>query len=265
MSKDKTVAGMPKDKRQEIMWGRGNFDPNFFGPNLIAEALHQVLHTADLKHMRNFTALANAFAQVYTTSWQRGIRGTSSISNKDFPKQQYSLEKSCSVGSYNEKFGLTSRDVSSDIVPLDEWLSPKEWDERQRQRRADSDCLYGPGLPLQQVAILRARQVLLTHNKHLVIFNVNLYPSGGLWPNVLTPVKFSLGQAELYKVYDLRKESIKRFCEEEGSRAGVAVLKGLTLHLQSSNYQVLQELQNNQKAQSVAEGLLSRIRHPDFV
>lgn len=255
MSTDDAVAGMPNQiNPKDILWGRQGLGANYFGEELIAEAVWEVFEVAELSKLRNFVAFPNAFIGHAFSTYTKPT--------DDYPELRLKLgltdrdtHRVMGVGTFGTRYGLAKRD--GEPVP-ERWVFAEEWDvitcACDQRRKTDPDHL-----PSEQVTHMNNFRVFLTQSKKLIVFACD-WSTRDPQPKHYMPFAFTVDSIELLRVFDLTKEGVGDFCSEFDANAGLALLCGFNLQLQSTNYQVRQELEENEKAEAMAKALLARIK-----
>lgn len=257
MSTDNTAAGMPKTiDPKEVLWGRQGLGPGYFGPELIAEALWEVLNTTELLRLRNFAPFLNAFVRHSPSDCRVNSIGLAEINSK-FQEQHGGLEWLLGVGSFGTSYGLVSRQWVSGTRWTPHWVTKEEWDQvtqaSDETRKSQQDYL-----PPEQVERMINERVFLSRKSKLVVMRC-VYKASGLNPEGYLPYAYLVEYIDVHDGFDLTQEGVLAFCQKFGARAGAALLEGLSLQLQSTNYQVRQELKANEAAEAMAKRLLTRI------
>lgn len=264
MSTDKAAAGMPnRIIPKEVLWGRQGLGPDYYGPDLIAEALREVFNTAELDRLRNFTSFHGAFMDhAFRTGWRvsESTRYYPCDEIKLHPEvTEFDLKEVIGVGIFGTRYGLAEREDKSVRPSPHRWVSSEEWDlityACDERRKSE------PGhMPSEQVTHMSNHRVFLSRSRKLIVFTCH-WRADRLLPESYLPTSFTADQIESWPdIFDITPQGLHRFCESLGASAGSALLNGFTLQLQSSNYQVRQELEKNEKAEAMAKTLLSRIK-----
>jgi hypothetical protein len=247
----------PKD----VLWGRQGLGPDYYGPDLIAEALWEVVKAAELNKLRNFVPFLGAFMEQFLrTDWR--VSGNS----RSYPCEkielsskvsEYDLEYVSGVGIFGTRYGVARRDDMSEMPSPHRWLWEQEWalitHACDNRRKSEPDHL-----PSEQIVSMNNLRVFMSRSRKLIVFACN-WRTETPRPDCYLPSTFNVDLIELRHAFDLTKEGIQEFCQEYGANAGLAVLYGFSLQLQSSNYRVRKELEENEKAEVMAKELLARI------
>lgn len=267
MSTDTSLAGMPTETRKEILWDRNGLPAEFYGPELIAEALFEALKTMDCSTMKGFVPFNQALRKHRFGLDNTIVEGAADVIS---PPRWFNpsgvnlnlldLERVWGVGTFDTKYGVIGRCETS-IPSGDEtecWLAKSEWDDDTRQN--DISRVSKPDqMPSWRISHMRAKRVFLSQSGRIVVVDIEC-EAVKLAPQAYRPKHFRVGKIIFDSRYGANhKESILRFLTDHGLKAGVAVMSGLKLALQSSNYCIREALEPNEKAEKMLDGLLAQV------
>jgi hypothetical protein len=266
MSTDAAVAEMSEIEKKEILWGREGFGPEYFGDQLVGEALEEVVSAIDFSKLRGFMPFARAFSYGHLHPELRIEEGSHPCMDPEMwmnEDQRMSLTSSdlarvWGLGCFEVKYGLISRDCKSQIPLVAEWVSEKQW--QQIEENNDAWRKKDPQkMPEYQVAHVKYLLPMLTATRKLFILKVTLVALK-LQPKIYNPCYFRPTALDLRCCESIKaKNDAEAICLVAGATAGAAVLYGLFMMLRSSNYQVHQELEQNERAYALADRLTHRI------
>jgi len=266
MSPDETLAGMPMEIRKEILWGRTGLTAGFFGPELIAEALCEVLRKMDLSTMEGFVRFDEAFRSHpfgldnIVVEVAAGCLSLPHWSNPDGANLSLlGLGHVWGIGTFGAAYGLVCRSAT-EMPPTGEvgqWLPKPAWDEATRH--IDSSRLEESGkMPMWQISHMRTKRVFLTQGGQMFVVEVE-WEAVELAPKVYKPNRFQATKVTFRSSYGTwdQKDSLE-FVTSHGLKAGMAVLSGLQLALQSSNHRLRETLKTNERAEAILVRLLAQ-------
>jgi len=261
MSPDETLAGMPMYKRQEILWGRGGLSAGFFGHKLIAEALCEVSWKMNLSTMDGFVHFDKAFMShpfgldnivVEVAADCLSPPHWSNPGGADL--SLLGLEHVWGIGTFGAEYGLVRRSAT-EMPPVGEvgrWFPKPAWDGSFRHKGRKEMSVW-------QISHMRTRRVFLTRHGMMFIVEVE-WEANKLDPEVYKPKRFRATKVTFQSSYDIcsRKDTLE-FVTSHGLKAGMAVLSGLQLALQSSNHRLRETLKTNEKAEAILVRLLAQV------
>ncbi len=261
MSTDNATVGIPNHiDPKKVLWGRQGLGPDFFGPTVIAEAIWQVFKTAELQYLHNFVPFLGAIVeQTFEKSWRV------SSTTRSYPCNniklnplitEYDLENVCGVGMFGTMYGLVPRSDSTQLII--EYVAEQEW-KRETLLCDDRRKSEPEHMPDDQILGMRNERIFLTRSRKLAVFYCDWYTETPR-PDDYYPSSYTINEMELRSVFELTPEGILDFCNWYGAEAGLALLQGFDLQLQSTNYRVREKLKENEKAEAMAKSLLARIR-----
>lgn len=267
MSNETTLAGMPTKTRNEILWGRKGLPAEFYGPELIAEALSTVLQKMDLSTMDGFVHFNEAFRghhfgldNIVIEAVADCISPPRWFNPDGVNLNLLGLELVWGIGTFGTEYGLVWRsldEVPEDFVPQD-WLEKAAWEQMVRENEADRFSVHDQ-MPAWQISHMRTKRVFLTQSGRMFVVEVE-WKAGKLAPQVYKPNRFQVTKVTFISLYGAwQKKDTLEFLSDHGPRAGVAVLSGLQLALQSSNYRLREALKTNEKAEKKVLELLARV------
>ena len=267
MSQDTPLAGMPTKTLNEIFWGRKGLPVEFYGSELIAEALFEALKTMDRKTMDGFVHFNEAFQKhrfgldnIVVESAADCISPPRWFNPDGVNLSLLGLEHIWGIGTYGTEYGQVWRSVTE--MPAEneigQWVTKSKWDEVTCQNdvvRVEKS----EQMPLWQISHMRTKRVFLTQNGRMFVVTVE-WEAVKLAPEVYKPNRFRATKVTFQSLYSVRHTmDILEFVIDHGLNAGLAVLSGLKLALQSSNYRLREALEPNEKAEEMLAGLLSRV------
>jgi hypothetical protein len=274
MSTDTTLTGMSQNDKKEILWGRPGSEADFFGVDLLAEAIGEVISKmSNFDRLRNFVPFDDAFCKhTLTTDIRIDSDGYTCFESslwRDRSRGRLSSIELCRVwglGVFAIEYELIDRhhtEIPDDLITHGSWVSKQEWDDEisiiEEMRKSTPDAM-----PQQQIAGMVCKRLFLTQSGKLFVADVELKPVK-LVPSVYYVHKYHPTDFKLEGVYGLRDDSdaqlsLQDLMTQFTLEAGTGLLTGLSLMLQGSNYRVQDELDHNLEAEQVAKALLTRIK-----
>lgn len=267
MSNETTLAGMPTKTRNEILWGRKGLPAEFYGKELIAEALFEALKTMDRSTMHGFVSFNEAFrshhfgvdsnvvdakdGSIHPSNWHNPDGANISV---------LGLKHVWGIGSFGTEYGIEHRSITAKpaLEDIREWWTTAELQDAIEVNNARRSQGFDE-MPHWQIVFMRTKRVFLTKFGRLFVVEVE-WEAVTLAPQVYKPNRFRAEQVNFNSLYNVRQKSdIEEFVKDHGLKAGTAVLYGLKLALQSSNYRLREALKPNEKTEAMLSGLLSQI------
>lgn len=263
MSTDAHLAGMPTEQRNEILWGRQGLPTEFFGPELLTEALFTVFSKIELSTMRGFIPFETAFTKhhfgldnlvievIDECTARRNIHGDDRVNHKLF-----TLDMVWGIGTFGVSYDVVPR--SPNASSETKKVTRPEWEEIVRQNN-ERRKTFPDAMPEWQISAMQTKRIFLCKNGYMVVFEVD-WQATKLSPEGYKPMRFQVTKVTYSTVHDTRdKCSWHDFLTNHGLRAGRAVLFGLEMALKSSNYQLQEALEPNIKAERIVHAIRKRI------
>jgi hypothetical protein len=265
MSTDTALAGMPTNKRKEILWSRKGLPPEFFGEDLIAEALFEALQTMDRSTMDGFVHFTEAFRKhrfgldnIVIEAADGCISPSCWLGRDEVNLSLLGLEHVWGIGTFDTEYGIEDRSVKTmpALEDIQEWWTAAKLDEAilADKHRYMS---FG-GMPRWQVSHMKTKRVFLTQSGQVLVIDVK-WEAAELDLVAYRPTHFRCMTVTFSSLYNAQRiDSILRLMNDYSLQALMAVLYGLKLALQSSNYRLRKELEPNEKAEKMLAGLLAQ-------